>query len=310
MSTHRGVAVVFTFIPTPEDKMARLKEILKTELFDIGGTPVAVSTIVTVILLLVATFVLSAIVRAAIRRRLSNRGLDEQHGIRIATKMLHYFIVIVGVTVALHTAGVRLTAVVAAGAVFAVGLGLAVQGIAQSLVSGIILLAERTIKPGDVIIIDDEFVKVVDMGIRATVVRTRNDADMIVPNTNLVSSTVENLTMQDSLYRLRVTVGVVYSADMALVRRTLEEIGNTTESRAKEREPAVLMTDFGSSSVDFELSVWTKDPWTHEAQRSKLREAIWWAFKEKEITIAFPQMDVHFDPPIVSSVERLASRAA
>jgi small-conductance mechanosensitive channel len=77
--------------------------------------------------------------------------------------------------------------------------------------------------------------------------------------------------------------------------------------RAPEKEPVVLLTAFGSSSVDFEVSVWINDPWATRRRLSDLNEAIWWALKEADITIAFPQLDVHFDPPVV---DRMTGRVA
>ena len=115
-----------------------------------------------------------------------------------------------------------LEALFAAGAVFAIGLGFAMQNIVQNFVSGVILLAERTIKPGDVLQVDGRFVKVRHMGIRSTICRTLDEEEIIVPNATIVQSTVTNYTLQDSLFRLRCTVGVVYGSDMVLVKNTLQ----------------------------------------------------------------------------------------
>src|SRR4030095_8726722 len=104
--------------------------------------------------------------------------------------------IVVGLTLALHLAGIKLGAVFAAGAVFAVGLGFAMQNIAQNFVSGVILLVERSIEPGDVIEVNTQVVRVHQMGIRATLVRTLDDEDMIVPNSILVQTTVKNYTHQ------------------------------------------------------------------------------------------------------------------
>jgi small-conductance mechanosensitive channel len=141
---------------------------------------------------------------------------------------------------------------------------------------------------------------------RATHARTLDDEEIIVPNSVIAQSTVTNYTMRDSFYRLRCPVGVTYGSDMALVRRTLEGVARTTEWRSPTKEPVVLMTDFGSSSVDWEVSVWIDDPWQFRRRRSALNEAIWWALQEAGITIAFPQLDVHFDPPVVRGLQALS----
>ena len=148
-------------------------------------------------------------------------------------------------------------------------------------------------------------VRVRQMGIRSTVARTLEDEDLIIPNSILVKSTVKNFTLRDTEYRLRALVGVIYGSDMRLVRSTLEKVTQDLPWTSAKREPRILLRDFGSSSVDFEVSVWIDDPWSSQARRSDLREAIWWAFQDAGITIAFPQVDVHFDRPINDYVEGL-----
>jgi small-conductance mechanosensitive channel len=223
----------------------------------------------------------------------------------VASRLVHYVIVITGFGIALHTMGINLTALFAAGALFAVAVGFAMQNLTANFVSGVILLAERVIKPGDVLEIERQMVRVRDMGIRATVARTLNDEDLVIPNSVIVQSTVRNYSFRDMLYRLRVPVGVSYGSDLTTVRETLETMARELDWRSPKKDSAVLLTDFGSSSVDFEVSVWIEDPWNSRRGRSDLREAIWWSLKEAGVTIAFPQVDVHFDPPFVDSLQGL-----
>ena len=110
--------------------------------------------------------------------------------------------------------------------------------------------------------------------------------------------------MKDSIYRLRCTVGVVYSADMRAVREVLEKTARDSSWRIKDREPVIHLVGFGSSSVDWEISVWIDDPWNVRRAKAALNESIWWALKEAGITIAFPQLDVHFDEPVVEALRR------
>jgi small-conductance mechanosensitive channel len=134
------------------------------------------------------------------------------------------------------------------------------------------------------------------MGIRATIARTLDEEDIIIPNSILVASPVKNYTLKDSLYRLRSKVGVVYSSDMAQVRRVLEEVAGKMEWRSPVQAPRILLSDFGDSSVNFEVSVWIDNPWRMRHHLNLLNEAVWWGLKDAGITIAFPQLDVHFDP--------------
>lgn len=275
-----------------------LRGILDARLFDVGGTSLTISTLATAILIVVFSFALSRGLRAAIRRAFARRGLEHQSTGGAVSQLLHYVIVATGFTIALETAGIQIGALFAAGAVFAIGLGFAMQNIAQNFVAGVILLIERAIKPGDIIEIDQQIVRVLEMGIRTTIVRTRFDEDLIVPNATLAQSTVKNYTLNDSHYRLRAPVGVSYRSDLKLVMSTLERVANGIPWRVAGKDPLILLIGFGSSSIDFEVSVWCDDPWTSRVALSDLQLAIWFAFQEAGIVIAFPQLDVHLAPAI------------
>ena len=153
-------------------------------------------------------------------------------------------------------------------------------------------------------------VKVQEMGIRTTVVRTWRDEELIMPNSVLSQSIVKNYTMHDEHYRLGVTVGVTYGSDMKLVKQVLLDTASSMPWRLPEHQPRVLLLEFGSSSVDFGVYLSVNDPWMQRAYMAELREAIWFAFKKAGITIAFPQLDVHFDPPIEESMRGLAMPVA
>jgi len=159
----------------------------------------------------------------------------------------------------------------------------------------VILLAERSITESDVLEVDGRIVRVVKMGTRATVARSRDEEEIIIPNSNLVQSSVTNYTLGDSLYRIRAQVGVAYESDMEQVMDVLKTAGESVPNRIKEREPVILLLEFGDSSVVFEASIWAEDPWAARVTRSSLNMAIWSHLKEAGITIAFPQVDVHFD---------------
>ncbi len=167
---------------------------------------------------------------------------------------------------------------------------------------------ERIIKPGDVIEFNGTIAKVQTMGIRATIVRTLDEEEIIVPNSQLVQNPIKNYTLQDAQFRVRAPVGVVYGADMKKVWQTLETMAMSLEWRVKDRDPVVLLREFGDNSVNFEISVWIDDPWKRQRRKSQLLDSIWWALKEADIVIAFPQLDVHFDPPVQESLQRLGGR--
>lgn len=284
-----------------------LAPVLVAELFKVGTTPVTAATLVTAAVIVLLSFSLSRGVRAGMRRFFARGGLAPSGEVGAIERLVHYFIVMVGIMVALRTTGIRLDALFTAGAVFAVGFGFAMQNITQNFVSGVILLFERTIKPGDVIEVGGQIVKVQQMSIRATIVRTLDEEDVIVPNSSLVQSNVKNFTLEDNIYRVRVTVGVAYDSDVPQVKGVLERCARSMDYREQGFEPRVLLVAFGASALEFEASVWMRDPWNHRIAASKLREAIWAAFKEQRIAIAFPQIDVHFERPLTESLRLLSA---
>ena len=283
-----------------------LGKILKYNLFTLAGTPINVATVITFLIIVGATLLFSHLLQRALTRFFRARGVHDEGSISVATRLLHYVVLAIGVGIAVHTLGINLTALFAAGAIFAIGLGFAMQNIAQNFVSGVILLAERTIKPGDILEVEGRMVRVVKLGARAIVARTLDEEDVIIPNSILVQAPVKNYTLRDAVYRLRRSVGVVYPSDMALVKQTLEEVAKAVTWRSQFRDPIVLLTEFADSSVNFEVSVWVENPWQIRSLGSKLNDAMWWALKDAGITIAYPQLDVHFDPPVVESLQAMS----
>jgi small-conductance mechanosensitive channel len=275
-----------------------VRTFFSTTLFEIGGSPVTIASLVTVLLILVGTAWISRIIQRLVGRALRRSGVTEEGTITTILRLMHYVVLIAGGAVALQLIGISLTSVFAAGAVVAVGVGFALQNILQNFASGVILLAERSIKERDILEVDGEMILVETIGTRATVARSRDDDQLIIPNTLLVQSTVTNYTMSDDTHRVRATVGVTYSSDMAQVEQVLLDAAASVPGRIKRRPPVALLLEFGDSSVVWEVSVWTSDPWSSRLVRSNLNKAIWNSLKENGITIAFPQLDVHFDPGI------------
>jgi potassium-dependent mechanosensitive channel len=295
--------------PLPHPPLA-IELYINSELFKIGPTSVNLITLVTAAVIVLVSYLISRGVRAAMRRFFARGGMEPTGERGAIERLVHYAILMMGIVVALRTTGIRLDALFTAGAVFAVGFGFAMQNITQNFVSGVILLFERTIKPGDVIEVGGQIVKVHQMSIRATIVRTLDEEDVIVPNSSLVQSNVKNFTLEDNIYRVRVLVGVSYASDVPKVRSVLEDCARSMDYREPGFEPRVLLLNFGTSALEFETSVWMRDPWNHRIAASKLREAIWAAFKAQQISIAFPQVDVHIDPPVAESLRLLSGSKA
>lgn len=287
-----------------------LDELLNRQLFSLGGWTLSLHRALSFILILAVAFALSIFFQRMVDLAFRRREIQDEGTQAVVKRLLHYLILLIGLGVGLETVGVELTALFTAGAVFAVAIGFAMQTILQNFVAGVILLIERSIKPGDILDVEGMRVKVVTMGIRTTVARTLDEEDLILPNSLLSQSIVKNFTLRDTLYRVRVPVGVSYGSDMRQVFEILKSASSGLPGVGYDREPVVLLTEFGSSSVNFEVSVWTNNSWVYRQTVSRLNESIWWGLKKANITIAFPQLDVHLDPPVEKSLQALGGTAS
>lgn len=267
---------------------------LTETLFTLSGTNVTLLSIITFIVIVTVSIIISFILQRGLKRGLEKRFQKREGTLAAFLRLFHYIIMLVGFTIGLQTVGINLSALFAAGAIFAIAIGFAMQTVMQNFVSGVILLIERSIKPGDILEIDGNLVKVIDMGIRTTVVRTRLQEDLIMPNSIISQSTVKNYTLRDNKFRLKVLVGVSYDSDLELVQKVLETTAAELTWKIGD-DIRVLLLDFGSSSVDFGVYITMDDPWEQRYYMSEVRKAIWKAFKKEGIVIAYPQLDVHFD---------------
>lgn len=292
-----------------ENLSSSLAKIMTTTLFKAAGTEVTMFSILLFLFIIGISYVISSLLQSTIKKSLEHKFTAKRGTLAAILRLIHYTILVVGFGIALQTIGISLSTLFAAGAIFAIAIGFAMQNVAQNFVSGIILLAERSIKPGDIIEVEGLVVKVMDMGIRTTVVRTWKEEDLIMPNSIFSQSTVKNYTLRDNLFRLGVEVGVAYNSDLSKVIGILEKTAVETPWRSQEGEPRVLLQDFGSSAVILGVYLNVNDPWKQRVYMSELRKAIWFAFQKADITIAFNQLDIHLDPPVSNALSKLRKAA-
>lgn len=283
---------------------ASTERALSIELATIGDHTVTLGDVVAIGVVVLVTLVLERVLTGLLERTLRRRGKARDGDVKALGRVLRYAIWITGGAIAVRHAGVEMGPLFAAGAVFAVAIGFAMQNVVQNFVAGVILLLERAIKPGDVLEVEGQMVKVVQMGIRTTIARTLDDEDLIIPNGILAQALVKNFTLRDAEYRIRAVVGVAYSSDLDRVREVLTSVATILDWPLDEPAPRILLVQFGSSSIDWEVSVWTDDPWRVRSLRSELLMAIWRALRDAGITIAFPQLDLHLDPSVMEAIAR------
>jgi potassium-dependent mechanosensitive channel len=225
-------------------------------------------------------------------RMFAARGLDQ--GLRFAIgKMLRYAVTTIGVIVALSTVGINTSAVMAGGAVLLVGIGFGLQKLAENFISGLLLLIERPVRKGDFIDVAGVLGTVEDIGLRATRVISRDGTAVIVPNANLISSTVINHSVGTQNKRIWVHVPVAYEADLEQVERILLEVAAAEPLVMQKPLAEVRHQGYLDSSLDIVLLCWIEHPREDLIALSKLRFAITRAFRKHAIAMPFPQRDVH-----------------
>ena len=209
------------------------------------------------------------------------------------TTLVQYFIVALGVTLALGTLGLRWSQVQWLIAALGVGLGFGLQEIFANFISGLILLFERPIRVGDVVTIGDLSGRVSKIQIRATTIMDADNKELIVPNKNFITERFVNWTLTDQVTRVVIDIGVAYDSDIEQVSELLMQLAQAHPKVLKEPAPAVLFNGFGESALNFQLMVHARELGDRLDIRHELNSRIFHAFKEHRIEIPFPQRDVH-----------------
>jgi small-conductance mechanosensitive channel len=235
---------------------------------------------------------------------LARRNVETGVSIAVA-RLVHYALITVGFVIALVVLGIDLTKMTLLVSALGVGIGFGLQTIVNNFVCGLILLFERPLRVGDTIELGGQEVKIAKIGLRSTTVRTFDRADVIVPNTDLITNQVTNWTLTDRHARGVIPVGVAYGSDVPLVIQILKECALAHPGVMKSPEPRILFRSFGDSALNFELRVWVTEVDNRIEIESDLHQEIERRFRQAGIEIPFPQRDLH-----VRSVENTNNVAA
>ncbi|WP_066549939.1 MULTISPECIES: mechanosensitive ion channel family protein [unclassified Sphingomonas] len=261
---------------------------------DVGARRVSLWSVTTV---LIAGIVLFAAARLA--SRVINHAIGQSAGFDPAQRVLFQKLAGIAIIVVAFFVGVDLLGIdLTTFAVFSGALGLAVgfglQKTVGNLIAGIILLMDRSIKPGDVIVVGDDAGWVKKIGVRAVSVITRDGKEHLIPNEILMTERVENWSYSDRNVRVRIPLGVAYGCDLRLAQQLMLRAAEESPRVLKSPPPNVWLTQFGDSSVDHEIRAWISDPEGGVGNvRSDVLNRVWWLFKEHGVEIPFPQRDVH-----------------
>ena len=273
-----------------------------TELF--GADTVTIGGILLLVFLFASVIIVERILqRLLIRRFLSKTRLQPslQYGL---SRIFGYTLIAIGFYVAFQAVGFDLSSLAIVAASVGVGVGFGLQNIINNFVSGIIILAERPISIGDRIEVAGVAGRVTKIQLRSTTVVTNDNITMIVPNADFISNTVTNWSHGDPKVRIRVPVGVAYGSDLKLLQRLLLEAAAEHPKALRDPSPVVLFNEFGDSSLNFELGVWTQEMTATPIHfTSQMNFIIEQKLRENDIEIPFPQRDLHVRSGLPAAAE-------
>ncbi|MFG0299748.1 MAG: mechanosensitive ion channel family protein [Phycisphaerales bacterium JB047] len=264
-------------------------------LFTVGETEVFVNQLVVALFAFVFGVILSKLIARRVGKKILPRMKVHEGPASAIQTILYYFLLIITAVIALQIAQVPLTIFTIFGGALALGIGFGSQNIMNNFISGLILMLERPIQVNQIVTVNGETGKVLKIGARATHIQRYDGVTTIVPNSHLLENAVANWALPDPRIRSMIPVGVAYGSDVQLVKETLEKLLTDHIRVLESPDNRVLFMGFGDSSLDFEVHFWISPRSSFDRRQieSDLRFKIDALFREHDITIPFPQRDVH-----------------
>jgi small-conductance mechanosensitive channel len=266
--------------------------------FETAGFRLSLLMIVTAIFTLALLFVIASFLTKTTTSRL-NASSDISPSIKVLlqkfTQIAFYGL---AALIGVKTIGFDLSNLALLTGAIGLGLGFGLQKIVSNLVSGVIILLDKSIKPGDVISLDETFGWITSLGARYASITTRDGREYLVPNEDFITHKVVNWTHSSDFVRLDITFGVSYDSDPHEVKRIATDAPKTVNRVVNNPAPVCHIINFGDSSIDFKLRFWIKDPTAGLTNiRGNVYLALWDALKENNIEIPYPRRDVHMYTP-------------
>jgi small-conductance mechanosensitive channel len=271
-----------------------IRQFFLEPLLNIGTSEFSLWGIILFILAITFLFLITSwLKKMLIEKILSRYQIDI--GVRQSIgSIFKYFTVTIGLFVIIQSTGLDLSALGLLFGALGVGIGFGLQNITNNFISGLIILFSRPIKVGDRVEVGHTLGDVIDISARATTINTNDNITIIVPNSEFISNTVINWSHNDRNIRYRIPVGVAYKEDPAIIKKLLLEVAAEHMGVLKIPPPSVLFDEYGESSLNFYLLVWTTDYINKPSiLKSDLYFAIFEKFKKHDIEIPFPQRDLH-----------------
>ncbi len=259
----------------------------------LGKTQVSIALLSEVVFSVFLITWIAKIAARLLQNNLTKRFNLEQHVAQTSAVFVRYFIVGLGLYVIIQNAGIDLSAFGILVGALGVGIGFGLQNITSNFISGIIILFERPIKPGDFVAIGQTQGTVIEISPRSTVISTRDNISIIVPNSDFINNKVINYSYTDRKIRVHIPVGVSYSSEPLKVRKILNEVGKAHPGVLQDMPVDTIFIGYGESSLDFELLVWTQDYTDNEPKlKSELYYSIFERLSQENIEIPFPHRHI------------------
>ena len=277
---------------TLNDIFDEISRVLQYEIFNSENITLNLNDLLFLIIIFAVTRLVIALLKKIFVKPSDKKRLSHSQSY-VVFKVIKYFLIVAAIFIGLESVGINLTFFLAGSAALFVGIGLGIQDVFKDVIAGFILLFGKAIKVGDVIEVEGVVGRVTDIDFRVSKIVTRDDIDMLIPNTKLTNDMVINWSFNNELTRFKLEVGVAYGSNVKLVRDILLKVAKEHPEVSKIKSPFVRFVDFGNSSLDFELFFWSENTFRIENILSDLRFDIDEQFRRNKVTIPFPQRDVH-----------------
>jgi len=267
-----------------------LNEFLSYKIWNGDKVDITAATFLTIIISIILVNFFLKLVHKLVTAKLPD---EDKNKFISVFGFLRYLFYIFVVLVILHTSGVNLTVLLTASAALFVGLGFALQYLFQDIISGILIIMDQSLRVGDIVEVNQKVGQVFEIRLRTTRALTRDDKVIIIPNHQFLTDSIYNYTQNHKSTRENVKVGVAYGSDVVLVTKILENIASEQKGVLKDPKPFVLFEDFGDSALLFSINFFINDSYGDPKIKSAMRYMIDAKFREHNISIPFPQRDVH-----------------
>ena len=276
-----------------EDIWGSIKEFLNFG-FHFGEGDHRINITIGLLFIVIASFIVASFILNWVRK-ISTRNMDETDQLKFVSvfKFIRYITYIVVVFSVLSIAGVNVTPLLAASAALLVGVGFALQELFQDIIGGILIMVDKSLLVGDIIELNGKVGRVIDIKIRTTRAMTRDDKIIIIPNHKFITETIYNYTQNHKTTREFIRVGVAYGSDTEKVKNILLTCVEEQKGALKSPKPFVLFEDFGDSALIFTVNFYLNDSFIDPKIKSEIRFRIDRMFRQNNISIPFPQRDVH-----------------